>query len=262
MSFSSRSADAPQSSRLPRSVGSLLGVLLVSAVVSSCGGDGGSGSDGDDGLHPRSLLTEELVKEVFPVGAAELSFREGAGAKYHPNWVAEWPVPNVDEVNAASAAKMQAYMKAKMAGEEVGRMPIPHVQNMVRLTMVGTSFPSTDAAKARFDGLVKFIEKGISREVEVQGKTHKVKFSASYEHSVEGVGDQAAWSSKLHQLSFVAAKRIFHLIVDLGWARRSAAGYPSLALLHDHPELLTDYLQSLGPPLARRDGQALLRIPR
>jgi hypothetical protein len=52
-----------------------------------------------------------------------------------------------------------------------------------------------------------------------------------------------------------------HLIVDLGWARRSAAGYPSLALFRDRPELLTGYLETLGPPLARRDGQALWRIP-
>jgi hypothetical protein len=67
--------------------------------------------------------------------------------------------------------------------------------------------------------------------------------------------DPARVSSTLRDAGFT------HIIVDLGWVRHSAASYPSLELFRDRPELLINYLQSLGPPLAGSDGRVLLRIP-
>jgi hypothetical protein len=52
-----------------------------------------------------------------------------------------------------------------------------------------------------------------------------------------------------------------HMIVDPGWVTRSAAGYPSLALLRERPELLRQFLRSLGAPLAVEGNVALFRIP-
>jgi hypothetical protein len=52
-----------------------------------------------------------------------------------------------------------------------------------------------------------------------------------------------------------------HLIVDPGWVRRSAERYPSLALFRDRPGLLSAYLETLGSPVAVRNGVALFRIP-
>lgn len=52
-----------------------------------------------------------------------------------------------------------------------------------------------------------------------------------------------------------------HLIVDPAGALRSARRYPSLALFRERPELLDDYLRSLGDPLVSEDGVSLFELP-
>ncbi len=73
--------------------------------------------------------------------------------------------------------------------------------------------------------------------------------------SLSRTQDVARSSRELRELGYT------HLLVDLGWVERSAESYPSLALFHDRPELLVDYLASLGPPLHRRGLVGLFGIP-
>jgi len=53
-----------------------------------------------------------------------------------------------------------------------------------------------------------------------------------------------------------------HVIVDAGWVRRSAAHYPSLSVFDERPELLGDFVRSLGQPLAAGPNMALFEIPK
>jgi hypothetical protein len=73
--------------------------------------------------------------------------------------------------------------------------------------------------------------------------------------SLSRTRDSAQSSRELRKLGYT------HLIVDLGWVERSASSYPSLALFHDRPDLLTSYLTSLGPPLHHRGRVGLFGIP-
>ena len=73
--------------------------------------------------------------------------------------------------------------------------------------------------------------------------------------ALDGAGDPAEASRRLRERGYT------HLIVDAGWVERSARRYPSLARFARNPDLLRRYLDSLGPPLIRRDGVALFRIP-
>jgi hypothetical protein len=50
---------------------------------------------------------------------------------------------------------------------------------------------------------------------EVGGRTHTATFTVHFDRQVPGVGQAAAWSSKLHQFSVAAGTRILHVSVDV-----------------------------------------------
>ncbi len=202
-------------------------ILLISCLpLFACGGGSGTAdapekkaaaaSSGGTVVDACTVLTADLVQSLFDIGDAELAFKPGS-SKANPSCVASWPVPNAEEVKAESAKAMQDYMMAKVAGEkDVGPMPLPHLENEVRLTFAGRSFKDAAAAQAAFDGLLISLKEGITAEAEVDGTTHKHTFRIDYDHEVEGVGERAAWAPKLKQLSFVSGRQILHLNVDLG----------------------------------------------
>ncbi len=197
-------------------------IMLISCLpLVACGGGSGIANAPEKkatavSLDPCAILTADLLRGLFDIGDAELSFRPGS-SKANPSCVASWPVPNGEEVKVASAEAMQDYMMAKMAGEkDLGPMPIPHLDHEVRLTFAGKEYKDAAAAQAGYDALMVTLKEGVTAEGEYQGVKKKHTFRVEYDHEVEGVGEKAAWAPKLKQLTFVSGRQILHLNVDLG----------------------------------------------
>ena len=197
-------------------------IMLISCLpLVACGGGSGIANAPEKkatavSLDPCAILTADLLRDLFDIDDAELSFRPGS-SKANPSCVASWPVPNAEEVKVASAEAMQDYMMAKMAGEkDLGPMPIPHLDHEVRLTFAGKEYKDAAAAQAGYDALMVTLKEGVTAEGEYQGVKKKHTFRVEYDHEVEGVGEKAAWAPKLKQLTFVSGRQILHLNVDLG----------------------------------------------
>ena len=92
-------------------------------------------SSGETAIDPCAVLTADLLQSIVDIGDAQLTFKPGSSTA-NPSCQASWEVPNAEEVKAASAKAMQAYMTAKVSGEkDLGPMPLPHLEHQVRLTL-------------------------------------------------------------------------------------------------------------------------------
>ena len=118
--------------------------------------------------------------------------------------------PDLVEIEAETATKMQEYMQKKMAGEDV-KMPDFKTNDEASLTLVRPVFDDEAAAMSAFDSSMKMLSEGVSASHE--GVTATVQADIT---PVNGIGDKAMWAAKMRQLSVVSGRQIIHVGVRTG----------------------------------------------
>ena len=160
-----------------------------------------------DGAAPCEILSDELIHAHFSLDPEVEISRSPSKYSPHPLCTVSWEKPNAAEIQQESAAAMSDYMARKMKGEDV-KMPSFQTTNSVSLTLLTPLADDPQQAVANFDAAMKTLSDGITR-------THNgvtVTFQADLV-AVDGVGDKAMWAAKMHQLSVVSGRQIFHLTV-------------------------------------------------
>jgi hypothetical protein len=202
--------------------------IALAMGISACGGDDSrstesaaadsvarevlakTGVEPASGAGPCEILSDGLIRAHFDIASEVEITRESYDYSPHPLCTVRWPKPNAAEIEAGTGEAMQEYMRKKMAGEDV-KMPSFVTTDEVSLTLLKTVFDSGDVALASFDSAMKILSDGMTRK----HKDVEVTFQADVT-PVEGVGDKAMWAEKLHQLSVLSGRRIFHLGVKTG----------------------------------------------
>lgn len=122
-----------------------------------------------------------------------------------------WEKPNQAEIDKRNEALMAEYstkmMEALKKGEKLKRPKME--ESIVRIVLASRGFKSADLASRAFDSLTK-----APKEVSAEKDGQKFSYKIVYDHQVEGIGDKAAWSDKMNQLSFLLGDTMLHLTVD------------------------------------------------
>lgn len=175
--------------------------------------------DGDgEGRDPCAVLTEELVRETFQV-PDDAQLEQNRVERTHPNCSYSWAKPNAEELRAEFQKKQQERIQqmAKNMGKKGGVQGLidgiadmPSLDNEVGLTLVGFEYDDEEAAAKAFDRNMETLNKGITQKVKTGAGDDEVTFQMRTE-PVEGVGDQAAWSARMDQLSVRQGDTLFHV---------------------------------------------------
>lgn len=154
---------------------------------------------------PCEILDDALLRKHFEVGEAEINRSPG---KYspHPLCTASWEKPNAAELEAQRQDQMSDYLMKKMQGEDVD-MPSFRTTDEVSLTINSSAFDSADEARQAFESAMGRLEEGITVSA---GEDMDVTVQADME-PVDGIGLDARWVPKYHQLSVVTPDHIFHV---------------------------------------------------
>lgn len=159
---------------------------------------------------PCKILDDELIHAHFTVP-------EGAEIKRHPSQyspyplcIVSWEKANAEEVKAQMAQAMQDYVKKQMAGEDV-KMPVMRTTDEVSLTLYEPPFDSPEAAKRGLESAMQMLSKGITASHKDTTVTIQADMSP-----VDGVGTEAMWIPRMHQLSLAAGNRVLHITVRTG----------------------------------------------
>ncbi len=162
---------------------------------------------------PCSILTQDFISDHFKLEGQELRIEPGRSSTTL-NCKASWQKADSEERTKQLPKMLEEYMAARSRGEKP-KMPMIKIENMLYLTFYGKPFESPERADAAFRTMIGNLREGITAEAEVGGEKKKATFRATYDSKVEGVGDQAAWSSMLSQLSVQQGRTIFHIAVDV-----------------------------------------------
>lgn len=165
-------------------------------------------------VNPCEVLTEELVRANLEVPeGAEVRQSRGSGPA-SKLCTYSWDNPDFDEAahrreimrkmreGMRKGGAVEGIMEAAMGARQSAEVNYTHMPRL----------ESEEAAETRFDGIVQMLERGISSDVEAMGQKQTVTIQSGFDE-VEGVGDQAAWSDRLHQLTVRDGTQIFHLSV-------------------------------------------------
>lgn len=156
---------------------------------------------------PCKILDDELIRAHFTVPEGAEITRNPSKFSPYPLCMVSWPKPNAAEIQAQIGQAMQDYMKKKMAGEDV-KMPVFRTTDEVSLTLYEPPFDSPEAARRGLESAMDMLSKGITgshKDVEVT-----IQADAT---PVEGVGDEAMWVARMHQLSLTSGVRLLHISV-------------------------------------------------
>jgi hypothetical protein len=191
----------------------LVYLILTITMCNGCG-------DGDrpsshaarkaDLRDPCSLLSDGMLRRSFDIALATEVARESSKYTPHPHCTVTWRKPDADEIEQRQAEALQEYLQRRMRGENVDP-PTMSASNRVALTLFGE--PRGDAAaRAEFEGAMRVLADGFS------GKHDGVELTFQADLTpVVGIGQQAMWAARLHQLSVLSdSGQIFHLVVETG----------------------------------------------
>lgn len=182
----------------------------------------------DSEVNPCEVFTEAMVGAVVDIPeGAQVEQRRGSGVT-SKLCTYRWEDPNFDQEahNREMMQKMQEALRE-------GRMP-QGIADMATSARSGAELSYThqpeseNAATARqqFESAMEMLNRGITRTIDrgpQKGQSVSFQFSTV---SVEGVGDAAEWSERMHQLSVLDGRQVFHLSVKVA---EDAAGDLELA---------------------------------
>lgn len=169
----------------------------------------------DMGERACFFLTEELVRGALDLGTSVALTQDVGRASCTIRWEKEM---TPEERRAFEEAQRRAFrelmQKAQgMVGQAIrDAMQMPTAEAQVAMNFSTRDFESAEAAARGFESAMRMLEEGISGMVGDTGE--EVTFQASQD-PVEGVGDQAAWSSRLKQLSVQAGEHLFFVTAEL-----------------------------------------------
>lgn len=159
-------------------------------------------------VDPCKLLTADLIHAHFDTGKAEVKFKSDLDIA-NPICTAKWKKPNAAEIEKKMQSAMMDYVQAQAQGKKVP-MPDMRTNDEVSLTISGSRFETAAAAASDFQSAMKSLNQGVSASSGGQTFTFQ-----AHTTPVEGVGDQAQWSAKMHQLSVQSGNHIFHVTVRM-----------------------------------------------
>jgi hypothetical protein len=184
------------------------GLLALLIVLAGCSENAGSQASSAQ-PQPCDLLTDALFRKHFDVDQGAAIIRQPSKYSPQPLCTASVPKPNAAELEQRQQAEMAEYLKRKMRGEDVS-LPSVRTDYEVTLTLLEPA-ESADQAASNFDSAMRMLNKGVTggnEEVEVTFQADTVP--------VSGIGDQAVWADKLHQLSVQHGRQIMHVTVNTG----------------------------------------------
>lgn len=161
------------------------------------------------GKKPCDLLTKALVSTTFGVDQGILT-QEPYGDTM---CTYRWQKSNAEEIDKRNEEIMSEHFTKKMEALKQGKtLKRPNLENSsatVTLTLV--QLKDASRAEASFAAMIKTAAEGFTGEHEGT----KATFRIIYDQEIEGVGDQAAWSSKSKQLSLRSGGSFLHVLVDV-----------------------------------------------
>lgn len=173
-----------------------------------------------------AVLTETLVRRTFDL-SDKVKLERGKSTGADQVCAYQWDKPNADKLRAELHKKEQEHVKQMMKQLHSGKMgqgltemakEVPTVKSQVSLILSNFHFDSKDNARTSFQSSMKKLNDGIKREVSVPGKKGKHEEVVAFRLQnvpVKGVGDLAAWSPKIDQLTVLDGKRIFHVRANI-----------------------------------------------
>lgn len=157
------------------------------------------------------LLSEEMLRRSLHIPVATEITREPSKYTPHPHCTAIWRKADADDIERRQAEALQEYLRRRMQGEKV-EPPAVSSTNRVALTLFGQPHEDSSAGRAEFHGAMRLLAVGYTGEYDGMELT----FQAELE-PVAGIGQQAMWAPRLHQLSvFSDSGQIYHLVVETG----------------------------------------------
>jgi hypothetical protein len=198
----------------PRGCRRALYLSLLMTMGSACGdADQPSGPTArkSDLRDPCLLLSEEMLRRTFDIVVATEITQEPSKYAPHPHCTVTWRKPDADEIERRQAEALQEYLQRRMRGENVDP-PAASSSNRVALTLFGEPRGDSAAARADYDGAMRFLAEGFTAEREGVQLTLQADLTP-----VAGIGLQAMWAARLRQLSVLSdSGQIFHLVVQTG----------------------------------------------
>lgn len=170
----------------------------------------------DMGERACAFLTEGLVRDALDLDPS-IDLTQDFG---RASCSVDWELQMTDEERQAFEAQRREAMQKMMAQVRSGMraqgiadaMQMPRETARVAMNFSTRDFDSPEAAAAGFAQAMRVLEQGVSGMVGDTGE--EVTFQASHE-DVEGVGDQAAWSTRLKQLSVQAGDQVFFVTAEI-----------------------------------------------
>jgi hypothetical protein len=176
----------------------------------------------EEASDPCALLTVGMIRDALEVpAAAEITSRLTPRPRPLCSYV--WPKPNAEELREQAREAQQRHareiVKRMRAGEGVqgvlnAGLDLPATDNRVSLTFANEADTPELALHWLADGNRRLNE-GVSTQVKVRQREETVTLQAS-SVAVDGVGDGAFWSARMHDLSFVHETRLFSVHAEVG----------------------------------------------
>jgi hypothetical protein len=158
--------------------------------------------------HPCDVFSRDDVAATFSVAGDDISAsRDAVPGNLACSY--EWARADVEAIHERNR---QAAMQSLRSGGGVPRFESD--TNSLLITFHGVDFPSTDEALRGFDQMVQRLSEGVSSGA----GSERFEFQAGFEPS-DGIGERAAWSEKLRQVSVVSGTRLFHVSLNTGGER-------------------------------------------
>lgn len=147
-------------------------------------------------LDPCGLLTAGRLSHVYGQNEGAIQKQESFGSNMCSY---AWPMPDQEARSKENQKRLLAHMKAQREalakGEELPKMNMLPEEATVSFNF--TKMASEEVAERAFSANLENLRKGITGES--QGV--KATFKIDYDQEIEGLGNQAAWSSSHRQLA-------------------------------------------------------------
>jgi hypothetical protein len=157
-------------------------------------------------IHPCDAFTLADVSSTFEVSGEAVTAERGkapGNVTCSYKWKkADWQA--IEERNRA------AMMKALTSGRGTSGLSPERSEAELFITFHGTTFKSSAEAVQAFDAMVERLTRGVSSGA---GEA-KFEMKATFDPS-QGLGEKAAWSNELRQVSVVSGTRLYHVRVRM-----------------------------------------------